>query len=278
MSKKFFSALKLSCLLTVAGLLSSCQTAVQPMTPTLMLQASSVPATEALATVTATAVLATETPPPTASQTSTVTLTTTATIIETTSPSATATNLPPTAVPPTAVPPTAVPPTAVPPTAVPPTAVPPTAVPPTAVPPTTVPPTTVPPTAVPPTAVPTEPAADPNYAPQQESVWDINVTPDSLTGTCSSEAFNVPYGLVAITPQGNALTWKDAGPAPYTLYPYRTNVYGYEGRSAYKEGYLRLVIQFTSATSWVLTSTTTLDADPQCQHVHQYTATLRFLR
>ncbi len=241
MSKKFFSALKLSCLLTVAGLLSSCQTAVQPMTPTLMLQASSVPATEALATVTATAVLATETPPPTASQTSTVTLTTTATIIETTSPSATATNLPPTAVPPTAVPPTA-----------------------------------VPPTAVPPTAVPT--VADPNYAPQQESVWDINVTPDSLTGTCSSEAFNVPYGLVAITPQGNALLWKDAGPAPYTLYPYRTNVYGYEGRSAYKEGNLRLVIQFTSATSWVLTSTTTLDADPQCQHIHQYTATLRFLR
>ena len=126
-----------------------------------------------------------------------------------------------------------------------------------------------------PTAKPT--AAD--FTPQQISVWDTELSPntDNMQGTCSAPV-NPVYGLVQITPQGNSLVWKNQEPAPYTMGRVRPSVWQYSGPTSVGDGTVTMVVQFTSVTTLKLTRTFVSTAEPNCTHVHTYNGVFQWNR
>jgi len=130
-------------------------------------------------------------------------------------------------------------------------------------------------TAAAPTARPT--AAD--FTPQQTSVWDTELSPntDNMQGTCSNPV-NPVYGLVQVTPQGNTLVWKNQEPAPYTMTRVRASVWQYSGPTSVNDGTVTMVVQFTSATTLKLTRTFVSAAEPNCTHVHTYNGVFQWNR
>ncbi len=136
--------------------------------------------------------------------------------------------------------------------------------------------TAVPPT---PTISPSKIATAAEYTPQQTSVWDTELSPntDNMQGTCSGPVTPV-YGLVQITPQGGTLVWKNQEPAPYTLSRVRANTWQFSGPNGLNDGTVTLVVQFTSATTLQLTRTFVASAEPNCTHVHHYAGVFKWYR
>jgi len=139
------------------------------------------------------------------------------------------------------------------------------------------------PTALPsPTNPPPQPTAaesgPASYVPAGQSVWEVPVAPDNMVGTCSSDPIAVPYGLIAITPEGDALTFRDQGVGTYAFRQAALNVYVYQGRNNLVAGNLDMTLAFTSPTTWVMHAVTILDSDPACQHIHDYAAVFKWSR
>jgi hypothetical protein len=88
----------------------------------------------------------------------------------------------------------------------------------------------------------------------------------------------VPYGLIALTPNGNTLTLQDQGVGTYVLNLVSTNNYAYSGPSNLVQGQTTLNLTFLSATQWQMQSITVLESDPACQHVHNYLAEFKWVR
>jgi len=109
-------------------------------------------------------------------------------------------------------------------------------------------------------------------------VWEVPSTPDTMTGTCTAGPLSVPYGRIAITPSDNSLEFRDQGVGTYTFFMARPNVYSYTGRSNLVEGNLNMTLTFNSPQSWSMRAVTVLDADPQCQHDHDYAAVFLWIR
>lgn len=115
-----------------------------------------------------------------------------------------------------------------------------------------------------------------DYTPTQSSVWDTTVSPDTMSGTCSTGSILPVYGLVKITLAGETLTWRNQEPAPYTFSRVKTNVYSYSGPTSLNDGTVTMVLSFTSATTLQMTRTFVPTADPACQHVHQYSGVFQW--
>ena len=120
-------------------------------------------------------------------------------------------------------------------------------------------------------AQPTPKPTAAEFTPQQNSVWDTELAPntDQMQGTCSNPV-NPVYGLVQITPQGDSLVWKNQEPTPYTMSRVRANVWQYSGPTSVGDGTVTMLVQFTSATTLKLTRTFVSTAEPNCTHVHTY--------
>jgi len=88
----------------------------------------------------------------------------------------------------------------------------------------------------------------------------------------------VPYGLIAITQEGNTLTLRDQGVGTYVLSLASVNNYFYNGPSNLVQGQTQLKLTFLSATQWQMQSITVLDSDPTCQHIHNYVAEFKWIR
>lgn len=134
--------------------------------------------------------------------------------------------------------------------------------------------TNPPPTAIPATDTPSGPVS---YVPLGQSVWEVPVATDNMVGTCAS-SLSVPYGLIAITEEGGALVFRDQGVGTYTFFKSAPNVYVYSGRSNIAAGNLEMTLTFTGPENWVMHAVTVLDADPGCQHIHDYSAIFKWVR
>jgi hypothetical protein len=135
-------------------------------------------------------------------------------------------------------------------------------------------PTNPPPTAPPATNTPSGPVS---FVPARQSVWEVPVATDNMVGICAS-SLSVPYGLIAITQEGNTLTFRDQGVGTYTFQQSATNIYRYSGRSNIAAGNLDMTLTFLSSESWVMHAVTVLDDDATCQHIHDYTAVFKWVR
>jgi hypothetical protein len=113
------------------------------------------------------------------------------------------------------------------------------------------------------------------FAPSTRTIWNAEVGTDQLIGTCRLGALNYCAHMVAISPSGSGLLYRGQEIAPYYLTRVRENVYVYEGRNGMNNGRISLVLTFTSPTTYTLTQTLILDADPECQHVNVVNATMR---
>lgn len=113
------------------------------------------------------------------------------------------------------------------------------------------------------------------FAPSTRTIWNAEVGTDQLIGNCKLGALNYCAHMVAIAPSGSNLIYRGQEITPYTLRRIRENVYVYEGRNGMGNGRISLVLTFTSPTTYTLTQTLILDADPECQHVNVVNATLR---
>ena len=113
------------------------------------------------------------------------------------------------------------------------------------------------------------------FAPSARTIWNAEVGPDQLIGNCKLGVLNYCAHMVAIAPNGSGLTYRGQEIVPYNLRRIRENVYVYEGRNGMNNGRISLVLTFTSPTTYTLTQTLILDADPECQHVNVVNATLR---
>jgi hypothetical protein len=113
------------------------------------------------------------------------------------------------------------------------------------------------------------------FAPSTRTIWNAEVGPDQLIGNCKLGVLNYCAHMVAIAPNGSGLTYRGQEITPYNLTRIRENVYVYEGRNGLNNGRISLVLTFTSPTTYTLTQTLILDADPECQHVNVVNATLR---
>lgn len=134
---------------------------------------------------------------------------------------------------------------------------------------------TLAPTLPPATNTPSGPVS---FVPAGQSVWEVPPSPDNLVGTCNSAAISVPYGLIAITQEGNTLTLRDQGVGTYVLNFASVNNYFYNGPSNLVQGQTQLNLTFLSATQWQMQSITVLDSDPTCQHIHNYLAEFKWIR
>ncbi len=134
--------------------------------------------------------------------------------------------------------------------------------------------TNPPPTAIPATDTPSGPVS---YVPLGQSVWEVPVATDNMVGTCAS-SLSVPYGLIAITEENGALVFRDQGVGTYTFFKSAPNVYVYSGRSNIAAGNLEMTLTFTGPENWVMHAVTVLDADPGCQHIHDYSAIFKWVR
>ncbi len=113
------------------------------------------------------------------------------------------------------------------------------------------------------------------FAPSTRTIWNAEVGTDQLIGVCRLGALNYCAHMVAISPSGSGLMYRGQEIAPYYLTRIRENVYAYEGRNGMNNGRISLVLTFTSPTTYTLTQTLILDADPECQHVNVVNAALR---
>jgi hypothetical protein len=125
----------------------------------------------------------------------------------------------------------------------------------------------------------TNPPSGPvSFVPAGQSVWEVPPSPDNLVGTCNSPTISVPYGLIALTPNGNTLTLQDQGVGTYVLNLASVNNYFYSGPSNLVQGQTTLNLTFLSSTQWQMQSITVLESDPACQHVHNYLAQFKWVR
>lgn len=133
-------------------------------------------------------------------------------------------------------------------------------------------------TVAPTTAATPAPSASTSFVPQGQSVWEVPPAADQLVGTCKSNPITIPYGLIAVTQSGNALTMRDQGIGEYTLNKVAENVFAYNGPSNIAPGNLEMTMTFVSSTSWTMRAVTVLKSDPACQHIHNYVAVFKWLR
>jgi hypothetical protein len=117
-----------------------------------------------------------------------------------------------------------------------------------------------------------------SLVPVGQSVWEVPSTPDKPEAACASAPILMPYGLIAITPNGNSLEFRDQSEGLYLLQWAAANVYTYSGRSHIVVGDVTLTLTFTSPTTWEMHIITILDSDPGCQHSHDYAAVLKWVR
>lgn len=112
------------------------------------------------------------------------------------------------------------------------------------------------------------------FAPASRTIWNAEISSDQMSGTCSA-ALNYCAHLVALSPQGNAVTWKGQELKTYTLARIRENTYSYVGRNGLGDGKIEMLLVFTSPTTFTMTQTVTYDAEPGCQHTHTLAGTIR---
>jgi len=145
--------------------------------------------------------------------------------------------------------------------------------------------TTVPPTVAPATEAPSAeptvgqpPTPTPiaaNYAPANAQVWQLDTSPSSVTkgDVCTSDFYFDFYGLVAVTPAGDALTWQTPTSAIYTLGLSQPNVYWGSGLSPALPGYtIQVTVIFSGPEAASVTYVAIPDAEPECKHTFVYGA------
>jgi hypothetical protein len=80
---------------------------------------------------------------------------------------------------------------------------------------------------------------------------------------------------VAISPNGATLSWRGQEPLPYTLRLTGDNAYTFSGRNNLNNADVNMSLTFTSATTWMMTTTQVFDNDPSCVHTLYYNAVPR---
>ena len=113
------------------------------------------------------------------------------------------------------------------------------------------------------------------FAPTSNTVWNAEVTADQLSGTCTSAPINYCAHLVAIAPNGQSLSYRGQEITPFSMARTGENTYAYSGRNGVNDGNLNVTLTFTSPTTFTVSQTLVLDADPACQHTVTITATRR---
>jgi hypothetical protein len=113
------------------------------------------------------------------------------------------------------------------------------------------------------------------FAPTTQTIWDVVPTQDKLVGECTRGALNYCPLMVALKPEGNAISYRGAELQPYRLNFVRENVYSYSGRNTLGDGKVNMTLTFTSPTTLVVNQAITLDVEPKCQHTYIFTATFK---
>jgi hypothetical protein len=121
-------------------------------------------------------------------------------------------------------------------------------------------------------ATPTPGSGTGSFAPTAQSIWEVPPSPDTPEGTCTSAPIAVPYGRIALTPDGDTLSIRDQSGSTYVLSRQGLNTFLYAGRSLLVAGQVTMTMTFTSETTWVMRTVTVLDEDPSCNHIHNYAA------
>ena len=115
-----------------------------------------------------------------------------------------------------------------------------------------------------------------DFTPKVAQVWNFTQSQDNMSGTCSGGPILPPYGLVKITPQGNALTWLSQEGAPYTFTRTAANTYSYSGPAVVGDATVTMVLKFTSAETLTMSRAYVANNEPACTHTHYYTGAFQW--
>lgn len=118
-------------------------------------------------------------------------------------------------------------------------------------------------------------AEEGSFVPAGRSIWNANSGEDVVSGNCNYPPLVMCNHLVAITPAGNAISWRGQEPQPYTLTEVADNEYSFAGRNQLGNANISLYLTFNSETNWTMTMTQIFDNDPECTHTFYYSATRR---
>ncbi len=119
-----------------------------------------------------------------------------------------------------------------------------------------------------------EAAAGPDLAPTANSVWQMRVGTDQMSGQCSgAPAINFCDHLAAIAPTAGGISWKGMEAAPYFLTRVQPNVYSYSGPNVMGTGQVNMTLTFSAENQINMTMVLTLNSEPNCQHTYFYTGT-----
>jgi hypothetical protein len=117
------------------------------------------------------------------------------------------------------------------------------------------------------------PPAEGSFAPASTQVWQLDNLPydTASASACGGDyPFNF-YGLVGITPSGEALTWKRQD-ATATLSMVSTNNY-FGQIPGFLPGYdLQIAVSFTSPTTLIVSYKLVSQSNPDCTHTYDYRA------
>lgn len=114
-----------------------------------------------------------------------------------------------------------------------------------------------------------------DIVPVGDTIWSADPGQDILSGTCLMPPLPVCPHPVAITPNGGTLSWRGQEPLPYTLRLTGDNAYSFSGRNNLNNADVNMSLTFTSATTWMMTTTQVFDNDSACVHTLYYNAVPR---
>lgn len=119
---------------------------------------------------------------------------------------------------------------------------------------------------------PTSTAQAVSWVPTVPQVWQLGTNPISTSSTeaCGGDLPVDFYGLVAVTPSGDALIWHRQDGNDYTLAKVSLNHYAGAGPSSVPDYTLSISVAFTSQTTLVATHTLISISNADCKHTYTY--------
>ena len=111
-------------------------------------------------------------------------------------------------------------------------------------------------------------------------MWNTTIGTDTMTGTCTASVLPV-YGLVQITPKGNALNeieWKNQEPKPYMLAKVQPNEYAYSGPTSINDGTVTMTVTIVDDKSLKMVRQFVSSKEPTCTHSHDYAGEFKWIR
>jgi hypothetical protein len=111
-----------------------------------------------------------------------------------------------------------------------------------------------------------------NFAPSVPQVWELETNPYNKTSTdaCGGDLAVDFYGLVAVTPSGDAIIWHRVDGIDYTLALTNLNHYAGAGPSSIPDYTLSISVTFTSATTLSVTHVLIWESNNDCKRTYQY--------